>query len=126
MKDTRHLTCNGITMMNIFLSLSDNMCLTNAHPAPIRTIVMKSRAPFILLNSHAKLLCFNRYVVQLHLRILNWRKSCLFFSWCQQDGVHLKYLQHSDVVQNGPGFLMMSLLLDEVKVYLQNKELSTE
>ena len=42
------LTCKGMTMMNIFLSLSERICLTNAQPAPIKTMVINNRAPFIL------------------------------------------------------------------------------
>lgn len=34
--------------MNNFLSLSAKICLINVHPVPIRTIVMKSTAPFNL------------------------------------------------------------------------------
>ena len=36
--------------MNIFLSLSDNKCLTKAYPVPIKRIVMKSSAPFNLMT----------------------------------------------------------------------------
>ena len=41
-------TCKGMTIMKIFLSLSERMCLMNAQPAPISTMVINSRAPFIL------------------------------------------------------------------------------
>lgn len=39
-------TCSGITIINIFLSLSLKICLTKAQPVPISTNVMKSNAPF--------------------------------------------------------------------------------
>lgn len=38
--------------MNMFLSLSDNTCLTNVIPVPIRTIVMNNTDPFSLKNIH--------------------------------------------------------------------------
>lgn len=41
-------TCNGMTIMKIFLSLSERMCLTKAQPVPIRATVMNSSAPFSL------------------------------------------------------------------------------
>lgn len=42
------LTCNGITIIKSFLSLSANICLINVQPVPIKTIVIKSTAPFNL------------------------------------------------------------------------------
>lgn len=42
------LTWSGMTIMKIFLSLSDRMCLMKAQPVPIRAIVMNRRAPFSL------------------------------------------------------------------------------
>lgn len=42
------LTWSGMTIMKIFLSLSDRMCLMKAQPVPMRAIVMNRRAPFSL------------------------------------------------------------------------------
>lgn len=42
------LTCNGITIIMSFLSLSANICLIKVQPVPIKTIVIKSTAPFNL------------------------------------------------------------------------------
>jgi len=41
-------TCKGITIIKMFLSLSDKTCLTNVMPVPIRTIVMNKTDPFNL------------------------------------------------------------------------------
>lgn len=40
--------CSGITIINNFLSLSAKICLINVQPVPIKTIVIKSTAPFSL------------------------------------------------------------------------------
>lgn len=37
-----------MTIMKIFLSLSDKMCLMKAQPVPMRAMVMNSSAPFRL------------------------------------------------------------------------------
>lgn len=39
-------TCRGMTIMKIFLSLSERICLTKAQPVPINAIVMNNSAPF--------------------------------------------------------------------------------
>lgn len=39
------LTCNGITIINIFLSFGERKCLINVHPVPIRIIVMNKTDP---------------------------------------------------------------------------------
>lgn len=44
------ITCRGMTMMKIFLSRSERMCLTKVHPEPMRTTVIKRSVPFILRN----------------------------------------------------------------------------
>lgn len=41
-------TCNGMTIMNIFLSLSERICLMNVQPVPMSTIVMNNTEPFNL------------------------------------------------------------------------------
>lgn len=41
-------TCKGITIIKMFLSLSDKTCLTNVIPVPMRTIVMNKTDPFNL------------------------------------------------------------------------------
>lgn len=41
--------------MNMFLSLSDNTCLTNVIPVPIRTIVMNKTDPLSLKHQFQKL-----------------------------------------------------------------------
>jgi len=41
-------TCKGITIIKMFLSLSDKTCLTKVMPVPIRTIVMNKTDPFNL------------------------------------------------------------------------------
>lgn len=47
-------TCRGMTIMKIFLSLSERMCLTKAQPVPIKAIVMNSSAPFSLQRKQIK------------------------------------------------------------------------
>lgn len=41
-------TWSGMTIMKIFLSLSERMCLMKAQPVPMSAMVMKSSAPFRL------------------------------------------------------------------------------
>lgn len=43
-------TCNGITIINNFLSRSAKICFINVQPVPISTIVIKRTAPLSLLN----------------------------------------------------------------------------
>lgn len=47
--------CSGITIINNFLSLSANICLINVQPVPIKTIVIKSTAPFSLWKHKKRL-----------------------------------------------------------------------
>lgn len=41
-------TWSGMTIMKIFLSLSERMCLMKAQPVPMSAMVMNSSAPFKL------------------------------------------------------------------------------
>lgn len=48
-------TCKGITIINMCLSISDNTCLTNFIPVPMRTIVMNKTDPLSLEKIKTKL-----------------------------------------------------------------------
>lgn len=48
----KHLTCNGITIIKTFLSLSAIICFMNVQPVPISTIVINNTAPFNLSSKN--------------------------------------------------------------------------
>lgn len=88
------LTCSGITMMKIFLSLSDRICLTKAQPAPIKTIVTNSRVPFILWGKSQKKCVIKIYWLQYSLKFEEKKLKML------QDGFRIDFSQQLAVCQN--------------------------
>lgn len=48
------VTWSGMTIMKIFLSLSERMCLMKAQPVPMSAMVMNSSAPFKLKKENVR------------------------------------------------------------------------
>lgn len=107
-------TCKGMTIMKIFLSLSERMCLTKAQPVPIKAIVINSSAPFSLQRK------------QSEIKIGSMIKQTVTFkhgggSPHMVSSLDLHHSQVCNVVDHGPAFNRKALVGDVIVINLKSR-----
>lgn len=111
-----YFTCSGMTIMKIFLSLSESMGLMNVQPVPISTIVMNKTEPFSLWWKKYKFL--NNLCTKKNDFVNNFikkkKKNYWFKIW--KYSILFLYLQMRNVIQNRPSLNVFTAYFDKMIV----------